>query len=321
MTDLQAHVPDLPWAIPCVLAYVLDLVFGDPAWLPHPVRAIGALIRHLERALYRERYRRAAGAVLAVVTVGITAGMVFAAMALAGHGGTATTEAAAVLLLWMAFSTRDLVGHGEAVRRALEANDMTAARLALARMVSRDTAWLDAGGVARACIESLAENLTDGTLSPLFFGLLGGPIAAWALKAISTLDSMVGYRNVRYRDFGWASARCDDAAHFLPARLLWIVLPLASWCTGMDGARCWIAMRQDAHRTASPNAGLPEAGAAGALGVELGGPGRYEGVVVTKARLNAGGREPRSADIRRAQRLVLAASLLPVLAVLPLGIR
>lgn len=315
------HAPALPWALPCALAYLLDLGLGDPAWLPHPVRAIGWLIRRLEGHLYPAGRRRFTGVVLVIATVGITVGAVIGVLALAAHAGDAVAKGTAIVLLWMAFSTHDLIGHGSAVRRALQVGDLAAARRALARMVSRDTHGLEAAAVARACIESLAENLTDGSLSPFLFGVLGGPAAAWGLKAVSTLDSMVGYRNARYREFGWAAARCDDVAHYVPARLLWILLPLASWCTGASGRECFLVMRRDGHKTASPNAGLPEAGVAGALGLEMGGPSSYDGVVVRKARLNAGGRQPRADDIGRTQRLVWAASLLPVLAALPWGWR
>jgi adenosylcobinamide-phosphate synthase len=301
----------------CAAAYGLDLACGDPEWLPHPVRAIGALIRGLERLLYRRRGRFWAGVALLLTTVGITLAVVALLLALAGRGGPSLRFLVSVTLIWMALATRSLLDHAEAVRRPLAASHLEDARAAVARMVSRDTQALDAVGVARACIESLAENLTDGCLSPLLFALAGGPIAAWGLKAVSTLDSMVGYRNARYAEFGWASARCDDLAHYLPARLLWVILPVASWCCGADARGGLRALRRDGGKTESPNSGLAEAGVAGALGAELGGPGCYAGEMVEKARLNPGAAAPQTADIRRAQRLVLVASALPLLAVLP----
>ena len=318
------------WILASVLAYVVDLCLGDPAWLPHPVIAIGRLITWLERRLYpgqrhhpAPRLRaRIAGVLLLILTAGLTMAVAALLLALAARGGAALHLAVSVALLWMALAIRSLIEHGAAVAGALDAGDQPRARQLAGRMVSRETAALTPSEVARACIESLAENLTDGVLSPFLFGCAGGPVAAWGLKAVSTLDSMVGYRNPRYQDFGWAAARCDDVLHYFPARTLWGVLPLASGGLGHSVSGCWRAMRRDGGKSPSPNSGLPEAGVAGALGNELGGPSIYGGVWENKARLNEGAPAPQPADIRRALRLVLAASAVPVMVLaLAAGVR
>src|SRR6185312_14349056 len=310
------------WAGSCIAAYALDLCLGDPPWLPHPVVAIGYFIRRLESVLHPSSRparpswpngSRLSGLILLMATTLVTAATVAITLAVAARDGFWPHTVITVLWLWMAFATRSLWDHGETVRRALVAGDLMAARSAVARMVSRDVIHLPAAGVARACIESLSENLTDGFLSPLFFALLGGPVAAWGLKAVSTLDSMVGYRSPRYREFGWASARADDALNFLPARTLWLLLPVASWFAGASPAGCLRCMRNDAHHSPSPNSGLPEAGVAGTLDIELGGPAIYAGVHTPREHFNLSGELPGARDLRRAQRLVLFASALPIL--------
>lgn len=295
------------------LAFGLDLCLGDPGWLPHPVRAIGALIRWLERWLDACPWRRAAGVMLLLLTIGIT-GLAAALLQRAGAGwgwhGMMVWQA---LLIWPALALRSLVEHSRAVWSPLLAGDLPTARARLAMMVSRDTQSADATAVARGCIESVAENLVDGELAPLLFAFVGGPAVVWMYKAVSTLDSMVGYRNERYLDFGWASARADDVLNFIPARLCFAVLPLAAVLTGQSGRRCSRIMVRDGGKNPSPNSGIPESGVAGALNVELGGINLYEGRALEKPRLNAGARGAAAADIPQAQRLVMLASVLLLL--------
>ncbi len=301
------------------LAFGLDLCLGDPDWLPHPVRAIGALIRWLERHLYPLPGRRAAGVLLLLLTAGMT-GLAAALLQRAGGGwGRHGMMVWQALLIWPALALRDLVGHSRAVWRPLLAGDLPTARARLALMVSRDTQSADATAVARGCIESVAENLVDGELAPLLFAFVGGPVAVWIYKAVSTLDSMVGYRNERYNDFGWASARADDVLNFIPARLCFAVLPVAAVLAGHSGRRCARVMVRDGGKNPSPNSGIPEAGVAGALNVELGGTNVYEGRAVDKPRLNAGARGAAAADISAAQRIVMLASAVLLVTMMALG--
>ena len=168
-------------------------------------------------------------------------------------------------------------------------------------------------GVIRATVETIAENTVDGVLSPLFYAALGGPPLVWAFKAVSTLDSMVGYKSEPYREFGWAGARLDDLLNWLPARLSGGLFTLAAWLTGLDWRQTWLICRRDGRRHASPNAGWPEAAVSGALGLRLGGPNVYHGELVNKPWLGDGWREPETADILTAIRLLYIVSALAVI--------
>ncbi len=293
-----------------VLAFLLDVLFGDPQWFPHPVRGIGAFIQLLEPPLRRLRNHRLAGVLLLFLVLAATCIPVALLLWLVRGASFAVQLAVNAFLLWTTFATRDLVDHCVPIYRALANGDLEAARRLLARIVSRQTAYLPEGEVARGCVESLAENLVDGSISPLFYALLGGPVAAFAFKAASTLDSMVGYRTERYLHFGWASARFDDVLNYVPARLTYLALPAATLFTGNRAARCLHVMRADGLKNPSPNSGIPEAGVAGALGIALGGPSIYQGVTIEKPRLNESAAPPRPRDIVRAVRLVWTTAVL-----------
>jgi len=257
-------------------AVLLDALLGDPNYPLHPIRLLGHASIALERQCFARGWNhRLAGAVHGlVVTLGALAVWWLVHLSLA-----ALHPALAWLWdLYIAYSllcTRDLLDHGRRVLAVLD--DLPAARAQLRWLVSRDTDALDRGGVVRATVESLTENLTDGVLTPLWalalFGLPGIIIA----KAISSLDSMVGYRTERYRRFGWAAARTDDLLHWLPARLAVPLLAAAAALTGLHWRRVWPAARRWHGALSSPNSGWSEAAAAGALGVRLAGPVSYHG--------------------------------------------
>jgi len=264
-------------------AVVLDLVLGDPRALPHPVVAIGRMISFLEPRLRRNfADERAAGCALLVTTVGASYGvaalLLAAASALAPEAGIAV----AVYLSWVSLAARSLHVESGKVAKALERDDLPAARLALSYIVGRETEQLDEGEIVRGAVETVAENTGDGVIAPLFYLMLGGPALAIAYKAVNTLDSMVGYKNERYLQFGWASARFDDLANFLPARLSGLLMVLAAPICALSGGNAWRIMRRDCRNHSSPNSGFPEAAAAGALRVRLGGANRYFGKVVEK---------------------------------------
>jgi adenosylcobinamide-phosphate synthase len=215
---------------------------------------------------------RTAGTITALLVIGITALAAWACLAVAGRVAPWLVDVMAVVILYTTFAARDLDRHGRAVLAALKQGDLPLARQWVARMVGRDTARLDEQGVARAAVESVAENTVDGVIAPLFFAFLGGPVAAMAYKAVSTLDSTFGYRNERYIQFGWASARIDDAANYLPARIGALLMALSARVLGEDPVGSLRAAFRDGAKHSSPNAGLAEAAMAGALGVQLGGP-------------------------------------------------
>lgn len=261
------------------LALLLDLLVGDPRWLPHPVRLMGKLAQSLEQPLRRwMRHPRLAGVFVVLLVVGSSAAAAWLMLFLAGKLAPAARDLLSILLLYTTFAAHDLARHAQVVGAALRRGNLEEARRLVARIVGRDTAQLDERGVVRAAVESVAENTVDGVTAPLFFALLGGPIAAIAYKAASTLDSTFGYKNERYLHFGWASARWDDLVAWLPARLTLPAMTLAAALLGLHPLRALRCGLRDGQKHASPNSGISEATAAGALGVQLGGPLLRKGV-------------------------------------------
>lgn len=282
-------------------AVALDALLGDPEWFPHPVRYIGRLIRVLENGTRRWlRNERIAGAITILLTISITAGVVWTTLVAAREVGGWMERMVAVAWTYLGLSARCLADEARRVHRDLMRGDLAAARQSVARIVGRDTHDLDISGVTRAAIESVAENILDGILTPLFFAALGGPVALWVFKAISTGDSMIGHKDERYRRFGTAAARLDDAANFLPARLSALLFALAALLTGGRAGDAWrVAWRDRCHHD-SPNAGIPEAAMAGVLGVRFGGPVTYQGEQIEHAPFGAEYPLPEPRHIRSA---------------------
>ncbi|MHB9038065.1 MAG: adenosylcobinamide-phosphate synthase CbiB [Armatimonadota bacterium] len=253
-------------------AIALDLVLGDPRCFPHPIKFIGRLASGLEspirRAVPNARAAGVATAILVILTTGFaTAALVFGAARLHPALGSAVSA----LLLYTTFAARDLAKHSNEVHRALKRGDLAHARHRVSWMVGRDTECLDEPGIVRSAVESVAENTVDGVTAPLFFAVLGGPVGAMVYKAINTLDSTFGYKNERYIDFGWASAKIDDLANFLPARLTAPLVVLAASVLRLRSGNALRICLRDRRKHASPNSGITEAAMAGALGVRLGG--------------------------------------------------
>ncbi len=285
-------------ALSVLLAFALDLALGDPRLRWHPVRLLGGVIQGAERVARRAfRDEFWGGVALAGGMVLLVSGADLCLMGalstgLGGWARQAGLLAASSLAIYFCLSIRDLGDHVLAVVRAIEAaearrdpGDLWEPRRRVARIVGRDTGDLDRQGVLRACLESLAESTCDGVVAPLFYAVLGGAPLALAHKTLSTLDSMVGYRNDRYRLLGRASARLDDWMNWVPARLTVLLAALAAWCLGLDGRQAVRTAWRDGPGQPSPNSGFPEGAFAGALGVQLGGPVRYQGRLVEKARL------------------------------------
>lgn len=269
-------------------AVVLDLLVGDPRWLPHPAHGIGWLAQRLERPMRRLiRNERAAGIVavlLVVVTTGVSA---WGLICLARLYHPVAADIVTVLLIYTTIATHDLERHSRAVFRALATGDLEQARRRVAEIVGRDTAHLDEAGVARAAVECVAESTVDGVTAPLFFTILAGPVGAMTYRAINTLDSTFGYTNDRYIRFGWAAARLDDLVNYLPARVTAPLIGLAAALLGRRPMQSWRILWRDGRKHASPNAGLPEAAMAGALGIQLGGLNYYDGEKLEKPVIGA----------------------------------
>ena len=291
------------------MAYGADLVLGDPRWLPHPVRAMGAAIAAGERLLRRAiPWERAAGMVLVVMIIGgsyATAWwLTHAAAQWSGFAGVGVS----VFLLFTCLSTRDLAVESRAVRRALERRDMRAAQKQVSRIVGRDTARLDEPDIVRATVETIAESTLDGIISPLFYFVLGGVPLAIAYKAINTLDSMIGHRSARYITFGWAAAKFDTAANWIPARLCAPFFAAAAWLCRYRMSAAWRCAWRDGYGGPVPNAGIPEAAMAGALGIRLGGVNWYEGRAVEMPSMGEPRRPLEPQRIREAIRLMYTCS-------------
>jgi adenosylcobinamide-phosphate synthase len=300
---MRATLPEL------LAGVAVDLALGDPRWLPHPIRGLGWIIIRLER-LYRATRLplRIAGVLFCLTTVALAAAIVHLTLLYLPRPWIA------IYWIFSLLAIRDLDFEAALVIRELRRNDLPAARRMLSRIVGRDTAALDHSEVLRATIETLAENLGDAVIAPLFYLTLGGPAAMAAYKAVNTLDSMVGYKNDRYREFGWASARLDDVANWLPARLSAALVWLCGALLGYDVRRSVAVTLRDARRQPSPNSGYPEAAVAGAIGVRLGGLNYYQGVASSKPFLGEDGRAPDLAAYSRARRLLYGSSLLMVAA-------
>ena len=286
-------------------AFALDLIFGDPRWMPHPVRGIGWLALQTEALLRRTALPLRLGGILAVlVVVGGSAGIAGLLVMLATKAHPAAGMAVAIYLMYSCFAVKDLAGHAEAVRQALDADDIELARKKVSFIVGRDTAALTASDIALAATESVAENSVDGVTAPLFYALLFGPVGAIAYKAINTLDSTLGYKNERYLEFGWAAARLDDYANYLSARVTVLVIALAAAISNLRVYDIFQAVRQGARLHASPNAGYPECAYAGALGVTFGGGRSYGGEFHNAPLLGVKTGECSSLTIRQSVRLM-----------------
>jgi len=262
------------------LAFALDLSFGDPQGIVHPVKAIGWLANKTETWLRRTNISlRLAGILAVIIIVGSSAISAWLLITLLSQLHRVAGLALSIYLLYSSFAVRDLGDHATAVQAALEAGDTELARQKVSLMVGRDTATLDEGGIALAATESVAENTVDGVTAPLFYALLFGPVGAIAYKAINTLDSMFGYKNERYLEFGWAAAKLDDLANYLPARLSVLTIAVAAAIGKLRFFDTFKAVFRCARLHASPNSGYPESAFAGALGVTLGGERSYGGVI------------------------------------------
>ena len=296
-------------AMVMLLAFCLDLVMGDPRWLPHPVREMGRAISALEKGL-RGLFpatpggERAAGAVLALVLPVGSFWLGWAVLWLCGRLAPWLGLAAEVLLCSQCLAARELKKESMAVYRELERGDLSAARAAVGRIVGRDTGSLTAEGVTKAAVETVAENTSDGEIAPLFWMAIGGAPLALAYKAVNTMDSMVGYRNERYRYFGTAAARLDDLANWLPARMAALVMVALCPLAGLDAEGAFRVWRRDRKKHKSPNSAQTEAAMAGALGVQLAGDAWYFGELHHKPTLGDDLRPVRPADIKKADQLM-----------------
>jgi adenosylcobinamide-phosphate synthase len=289
-------------ALGLLAGVALDQIAGDPR-RGHPVALFGTAAAHLEARLWRDD--RAAGGVYAALLIAAAA-----ALGLLPRRLPAPWLAAATALgTWTVLGSRSLSAEADDVAAHLRRGDLAAAREQLTHLVGRRTDTLDAAEIARATVESVAENTSDAVVAPLLWGAVAGLPGLLAYRAVNTLDAMVGHHSPRYENFGWASARADDVANYLPARLTAALTAVVATAAGGSGRGALAVARADGRRHPSPNAGVPEAAFAGALGVRLGGRNDYGSHVEDRPVLGGDGRAPRVHDIARAARLSRAVTV------------
>ena len=308
-------VPILSVGFEVVCAYFLDLLIGDPKFSFHPVRIIGKIITKLENVLrHRISNEKLSGSILTIIVVGSTYVITWSILKFAGMVSTWLAFILKFMFIYFAISVRDLAVHSRAVQEELKKSNLDAARTNLSMIVGRDTQKLNEDEIIRGTVESVAEGTVDGIISPLFYAFIGGAPLAMAFKAISTLDSMVGYKNEKYIDFGWLGAKLDDIANFIPARLSAIFIFVAA--TSMapkNGRETLKIILRDGSKSPSPNAGIPEAAYAGALGIQLGGTNFYEGKKIEKPLIGKTIKSRRIEDIPRAIQLMYTTSVIGLL--------
>lgn len=261
-------------------SYILDLVFGDPEWMIHPVRGIGRLVNRLEMflkgegAIWAERLK---GGILSVSVIAVSSLTVYLLLRICSEINIVLYHLVWIYIAYSTIAVKDLRVKAKGVLNALENNNLNKARCELSNIVGRDTENLSQEKIVKAAVESIAESTNDGIIAPLFYLILGGPVTAVAYKAISTLDSTIGYKNERYIYFGWFAARLDDTVNFIPARISGFLISVSSFVLRNGFIDSLKIMRRDGNKHPSPNSGIPEAAMAGALGIRLGGPSMYQG--------------------------------------------
>lgn len=299
------------------LSYILDLILGDPRWLYHPVIIIGKLISFLEKFLYRAKNKIFSGAILNILTLSISF-IVSLLLARAGY-------IMEIFFLYTTLATKSLADEGKKVYRILKSGDIKKAKKELSYLVSRDTNTLSIDKIIMSVVETIAENTVDGFVSPVFFAFVGsffsieifGKVVSLALpfamtyKAINTLDSMVGYKNERYMDFGKVSARIDDVANFIPARLTGLIfVPFSSLLLGYNFKNSLKIFFRDRDKHSSPNSGQSEASYAGALGIQFGGKISYFGKEYEKQKIGDKLKEFDYEDIKKAVNILYTVSFI-----------
>lgn len=293
------------------IAYLLDLSFGDPPCLPHPVRGIGWLIAKLEppfRTLIKNE--RLSGAIFAATITFLVWSTTFVLIRITNHFSRILGVFFSVFFIYSCLAIKDLKVESMQVYEALKNKDLALARKKLALIVGRDTGNLNEREIIRATVETVSENTTDGIISPLFFAFIGGAPLGLLYKAINTLDSMVGYKNARYINFGWATAKLDDIANFIPARISAIFIIISSWLAGYNALGAWRIALRDGRKHPSPNSGIPEAAMAGALEIQLGGLSYYHGVPNPKPYIGDNNNPPEMKHIKESINIAYVSSVL-----------
>lgn len=307
------------WTLPAVICgFLLDLLFGDPRWLYHPVRVIGNGISLLEKGLRKifpktKAGERMGGAILVILIVTFSAGIPCLILLAAYRYKIWLGFVLESFMCYQLLATRSLRDESKKVYDALKEGNLEKSRYAVSMIVGRDTQNLTEEGVTKAAVETVAENTSDGIIAPLFYMMIGGAVLGFAYKAVNTMDSMVGYKNERYQYFGTAAARLDDVLNYIPARLSAWIMILASCLAGLNGKNAAKIYRRDRSKHASPNSAHTEAVMAGALEIQLAGDAWYFGKLHKKPFIGDPIRKIEIEDIPRSHKLMYTTAVLSVI--------
>lgn len=293
-----------------VLGFLLDLLIGDPEGLYHPIRLVGNLIGVLEKKMNRRidshDRQMVMGWLMALIVIGISSGVPLLLLLAAQWIHPVCRLVLETIMCWQLLATKSLKTESMKVYKRLRKHDLSGSRKAVSMIVGRDTNVLDEAGVTKAAVETVAENTSDGVIAPMFYMAIGGAFLGWMYKSVNTMDSMVAYKNDRYRYFGRIPAYLDDVANYIPARLAGLLMIAASFLIHLDGAHAWQIFRRDRYNHASPNSAQTEAVMAGALDVQLAGDAWYFGELHKKKTIGDDIRPIEPKDIVRANKLLYA---------------
>lgn len=296
------------------LGYLLDLIFGDPYSMPHPVRYIGKAISWTEKSLRKifktEEALKIGGFLLTFIIVGGTFAFYFFVLYFAGKISTTLAFCLEAFMIYQIFATRCLGDEGRKIYKVLMNGDIEKSRTLISYLVSRDTSAMSEEDIIKATVETITENIIDGIIAPMIFVVIGGAPLGMAYKAANTLDSMVGYKNDKYMNFGYASAKFDDILNYIPARISGLLVVISAFVLGMDYKNSFRILLRDKNNHSSPNSAYSEAASAGALKIQLGGKATYFGVTQMKPTMGDYIEKPAPIHIMKSIRLMHAASFI-----------
>ncbi|GAA3641247.1 adenosylcobinamide-phosphate synthase [Asaccharospora irregularis DSM 2635] len=298
------------------IGYILDLIIGDPYSFPHPVRFIGSLIKLVEKQIRKlaktDKALKLGGFILWIITVGTTYLVTYCILKVFSFNRVAFMVMNSIII-YTTLATKCLKDEAIKIYNVLKTKDIKKSRKQLSYIVGRDTTNLSEAEIIRATVETVAENTVDGIVAPMFYAFLGGAPLAMAYKAVNTLDSTVGYKNDKYKDLGFASAKIDDIANYIPARISVVLMTIGSLLVGYDYKNCMKISIRDRKNHKSPNCAYSEGAVAGALGIQLGGTNIYFGKAVYKPTIGDKTREIETEDIKRTNRIMYATSITSLL--------
>lgn len=306
--------------ISIIAGYIIDLIIGDPYSIPHPVVAIGKLVTFCtDRLLYNDSSvagKRKNGLIMVLIVLFACIAVPLCILYMAYRLHVAAGIVIESIMCWQILAAKSLKTESTKVETALERNDIEKARFNVSMIVGRDTENLDAEGITKAAVETVAENSSDGVIAPLFYMLFGGAVAGFLYKGINTMDSMVGYKNEKYIDFGRAAAKLDDIANFIPARISAFLMVISAFMLGYDAKNACKIFIRDRYKSTSPNSGQTEAACAGALGIELLGDACYFGKLVKKPSVGDALHKIEPCDIHKANRLMYCMEFIMVVLII-----